>query len=133
MIMNLKRTALKWLNLPFFAELGQQIAMLLDTETPLPGVTQGKPCSELAKTALLTITDDAPLTPEHLQLTAGWDHVGKGRVTIPGKGKTASRLFTAEELPGLGEETRDVFLNARCYWKNVPRPVWDLPLVAIKS
>lgn len=52
---------------------------------------------------------------------------------MPGKGKTASRPFTAEELPGLGEETRDVFLNARCYWKNVPRPVWDLPLVAIKS
>jgi len=49
------------------AELGQQIAALLDTETPLPGVTQGKPRPELAKTALLTIVDGAALTPEHLR------------------------------------------------------------------
>ena len=28
----------------------------------------------------------------------------------------------------LGEETLDVYLNAGCYWKNVPRPVWDFTL-----
>lgn len=91
-------------------------------------MTQGKPRPELAKTALLRIVDGAALTPEHLQLTAGWGYAGKGGVTMPGKGKTASRPFTAEELPGLGEETLDVFLNARCYWKNVPRPVWEFTL-----
>lgn len=60
------------------AELGRQIAALLDTETPLPSVTQGKPRPELAKIALLTVADSTPLTPTHLKLTAGWGHTGKG-------------------------------------------------------
>ena len=110
------------------AELGQQIAALLDTETPLPGVTQGKPRPELAKIALLTVADSTPLTPTHLKLTAGWGHAGKGGVTMPGKGKTESRPFTELEQPALGEETLDVYLNAGCYWKNVPRPAWEFTL-----
>jgi hypothetical protein len=110
------------------AELGRQIAALLDTETPLPGVTQGKPRPELAKIALLTILDNAPLTPAHLQLTTGWGHAGKGGVTMPGKGKTVSRPLTTEEQPGFSEETLDVYLNAVCYWKNIPRPVWEFTI-----
>ena len=110
------------------AELGRQIAAILDTETPLPGVTQGKPRPELATLALLTLIEPAPITPEHLKLTAGWGHAGQGGVTMPGKGKTISRPFAATEQPGLGEETLDVSLNAGCYWKNVPRPVWELTL-----
>ncbi|MFO7642593.1 MAG: type ISP restriction/modification enzyme [Candidatus Competibacteraceae bacterium] len=110
------------------AELGRQVAALLDTETPLPGVTQGKPRPELATLALLTVVDAAPLAPEHLKLTAGWGHAGQGGVTMPGKGKTISRPFAATEQPALGEETLDVYLNAGCYWKNVPRPVWELTL-----
>ncbi len=110
------------------AELGRQIAAILDTETPLPGVTQGKPRPELATIALLTVVDGAPLAPEHLKLTAGWGHAGQGGVTMPGKGKTVSRPFTEKEQPELGEETLDVSLNAGCYWKNIPRPVWELTL-----
>jgi predicted helicase len=110
------------------AELGRQIAALLDTETPLPGVTQNKPRPELANIGLLTVADAASLAPAHLQLTAGWGHAGKGGVTMPGKGRTESRPFTAEEQPVLGEETLDVYLNAGCYWKNVPRPVWEYTL-----
>ena len=110
------------------AALGQHIAALLDTETPLPGVTQGKPRPELAKIALFTIVDNAPLTPEHLKVTAGWGHAGKGGVTMPGQGKTVVRPFTAEEQPGSGEETLDIYLNASCYWKNLPRPVWEFTL-----
>ena len=110
------------------AELGRQIAALLDTETPLPGVTQGNPRPELAKIALLTVADSTPLTPTHLKLTAGWGHAGKGGVTMPGKGKTESRPFTELEQPALGEETLDVYLNAGCYWKNVPRPAWEFTL-----
>lgn len=110
------------------AELGRQIAALLDTETPLPGVTQGKPRPELANIALLTVMGSAPLTPEHLKLTAGWGHAGKGGVTMPGKGRTESRPFTAQEQPALGDETLDVYLNADCRWKNLPRPVWEFTL-----
>lgn len=110
------------------AELGRQIAALLDTETPLPGVTQGKPRPELANIALLTVADSTPLTSAHLKLTAGWGHAGKGGVTMPGKGKTESRPFTEAEQPALGEETLDVYLNAGCSWKNVPRPAWEFTL-----
>jgi hypothetical protein len=28
----------------------------------------------------------------------------------------------------LGDETLDVYLNAGCYWKNIPRPVWEYTL-----
>ncbi|MCB1920636.1 MAG: N-6 DNA methylase, partial [Candidatus Competibacteraceae bacterium] len=110
------------------AELGQKIAALLDTETPLPGVTQGKPRLELAAIALLTLPNNAALTPEHLKVTAGWGHAGKGGVTMPGKGKTVSRALTDAEPPGLGAETLDIYLNAQCYWKNIPRPVWEFTL-----
>ncbi|KAB2924772.1 MAG: N-6 DNA methylase [Candidatus Contendobacter sp.] len=117
-----------WERLLASAELGRQIAALLDTETPLPGVTQGKPRPELAKIALLTVVNSVPLAPEHLKLTAGWGHAGKGGVTMPGKGRAESRPFTTEEQPALGEETLDVYLNPLCYWKNVPRPAWELTL-----
>ncbi|MER2527673.1 MAG: type ISP restriction/modification enzyme [Candidatus Competibacter denitrificans] len=110
------------------AELGCQIAALLDTETPLPGVTQGKPRPELAAIGLLTSVGAAAISPERLKLTAGWGHAGKGGVTMPGKGRTVSRPFAATEQPALGEETLDAYLNADCYWKNVPRPVWDYTL-----
>lgn len=107
------------------AELGQRIAALLDTETPLPGVTQGKPRPELANIALLTILDNTSLTPDHLKITAGWGHAGKGGVTMPGKGKTVKRSLTTVEHPGLSEATLDVYLNANVYWKNVPLSVWE--------
>jgi hypothetical protein len=110
------------------AELGCQIAALLDTETPLPGVTQGKPRPELATIGLLSSVGAAAISPESLKLTAGWGHAGKGGVTMPGKGRTVSRPFAATEQPAMGEETLDVYLNADCYWKNVPRPVWDYTL-----
>lgn len=129
------------------AELGRQIAALLDTETPLAGVTQGKPRPELAAIGPITSVDAAPITPERLKLTAGWGHAGKGGVTMPGKGRTESRPFPNQmgdglvllpsplegEGPGVraklwGNETLDVYLNADCYWKNVPRPVWDYTL-----
>ncbi|MFZ1494034.1 MAG: type ISP restriction/modification enzyme [Candidatus Competibacter denitrificans] len=110
------------------AELGCQIAALLDTETPLPGITQGKPRPELAAIGLLTSVGAAAISPERLKLTASWGHAGKGGVTMPGKGRTVSRPFAGTEQPALGEETLDVYLNADCYWKNVPRPVWDYTL-----
>ncbi len=47
---------------------------------------------------------------------------------MPGKGKTENRPFTELEQPALGGETLDVYLNADCRWKNVPRPVWEYTL-----
>ena len=54
------------------AELGGQVAGLLDTETALTGVANGKVRPELKTIAVLSST-------ANLSLTAGWGHAGKGR------------------------------------------------------
>lgn len=101
------------------ARLGRQIAALLDTETPVDGVTQN-PCQELKNIAVLSST-------KNLSVTAGWGHGGKNGVTMPGKGRLETRPFTAEEsgLQSLGESTHDIFLNETACWRNVPEKVWD--------
>jgi hypothetical protein len=110
------------------AELGKQVAALLDTETPFTGVANGNVRPELKTIAVLSST-------ANLSLTAGWGHGGKGGVTMPGKGKLQTRAFTPEELAGgagsplsaatLGPATHDVFLNDSACWGNVPEKVWD--------
>ena len=110
------------------AELGSQVAALLDPETPLPGVDAGRIRSDLAKVAVLTRFTNETL---NMSLTAGWGHVGKGGVTMPGKGKVVTRNYAAEEEPGpealplLGPTTCDVYLNHATCWKNIPAHVWD--------
>ena len=79
------------------AELGRQVAALLDTETPVAGVDSGKIRPELVKLAVVTRLTKDPL---NLSVTAGWGHAGKGGVTMPGKGKLETRAFTAEEAAG---------------------------------
>jgi len=134
------------------ADLGRQVAALLDTETPVPGVTAGKLRPELKSIAELQATG----SPD-FRVTAGWGHAGKGGVTMPGKGKLETRGYTAEEaaalqgrarcpqraadasetsearrgedtapyLELLGPATHDVFLNGSACWRNVPEKVWD--------
>jgi hypothetical protein len=105
------------------AELGWQVAALLDTEIPLPGVDAGKIRPELVKLAVLTRLTNEPL---NLSVTAGWGHGGKGRVTMPGKGKLQSRAFAQDEtITALGQSTYDVYLNNSVCWRNVPEKVWD--------
>jgi hypothetical protein len=105
------------------AELGRQVAALLDTETPLAGVDAGKIRPEWVKIAVVTRLTGDPL---NLSLTAGWGHAGKGGVTMPGKGKLETRACAADEAsPLLGQSTHDVFLNDTACWRNVPDKVWD--------
>ncbi|MCU0784016.1 MAG: N-6 DNA methylase [Verrucomicrobia bacterium] len=81
------------------AEFGKQIAALLDTETPVQGVTAGKVRPELVQIAV-----PARLTRDtlNLSLTAGWGHAGQGGVTMPGKGKLETRGYTADEAQAFG-------------------------------
>jgi hypothetical protein len=78
-----------------------------------------------------------------LAVTAGWGHAGKEGATMPGKGRILQRPYEPAELEAiaeaarsrglsveqalalLGEDTRDVYLNDRAYWRNVPANVWD--------
>ena len=106
------------------ADLGKQIAVLIDTETPVEGVTAGKLRRENKIIAVLSST-------VNLSLTVGWGHAGQGGVTMPGKGKLDSRDYTAEERPTpealalLGAATCDIYLNDAACWRNVPANVWD--------
>jgi hypothetical protein len=127
------------------AVLGKQVADLLETEQPVPGVTVGALRPELRSIASLSRMDGKPLEVEQdLQITAGWGHAGKDGVTMPGRGKLVSRERTAKEradllqglavlgiaedeaLARLGSTVVDVYLNDRCAWTNVPEKVWEL-------
>ncbi|HEX7570165.1 MAG TPA: type ISP restriction/modification enzyme, partial [Verrucomicrobiae bacterium] len=127
------------------AELGKQVAALLDTETPVQVVTAGKVRPELVKIAVVTRLNEKL----NLSLTAGWGHAGQNGVTMPGKGKLETRPFTAAEVAAfnvahetsggtppepaggtpaphlLGAATHDIFLNESACWQNVPEKVWD--------
>ena len=117
------------------AALGRQVAALLDTETPVPGVTVGPLRPELKTLGPIARVGGGTLDPAagDLRVTAGWGHGGQGGVTMPGKGKSVTRDYTPDEAAALntgaraclGETTRDIFLNETAYWKNVPARVWD--------
>ena len=116
------------------AALGVQVAALLDTEFPVPGVTSGTIRPELRSLAVISRVGGGALAPDafDLALTAGWGHAGKGDVTMPGKGKAIERDYTAEERASIGEEsiqrlgetTCDIYLNEVAYWRNIPIHVW---------
>ncbi|MBM4272893.1 MAG: DNA methyltransferase [Deltaproteobacteria bacterium] len=126
------------------AELGRQLAALLDPETSVPGVTAGAIRSELKSLAVISKAGGGVLNPDagDLAVTAGWGHGGKDGVTMPGKGKVERREYTAAELTSiregaqaqgltlkealdhLGETTCDIYLNKSAYWRNVPAKVW---------
>ncbi len=99
------------------AAIGRQVAALLDTEAPVPGVTTGKIREELKNIAVFQRVDGKPANPAaaDLDLTAGWGHAGKGGVTMPGKGKLVQRPDGAY----------DVYLNDDACWRNIPAAVWD--------
>ncbi|MGA2866479.1 MAG: type ISP restriction/modification enzyme [Verrucomicrobiota bacterium] len=108
------------------AELGRQVAALLDTESPVTGVTTGKLRRELKAVAELHSTG----SPD-FRVAAGWGHAGKVGVTMPGKGRPLTRGYRPDEaletplLDLLGTSTHDIYLNDTTYWRNVPEKVWD--------
>lgn len=121
------------------ANLGRQIAALLDPETPVPGVTSGKLRPELKTIAVVSRVGTGNLDPTtDFALTAGWGHAGQNNVTMPGRGKVSDRPYTPEEQIALtpnpspkagegllGAATRDIYLNDIAYWKNIPDRVWS--------
>jgi len=111
------------------AELGREIAVLLDTETPVPGVTSGTPHPCLKSIASVARLDGAPLAASDFALSVGWGSGGKGGVTMPGKGRVENRAASAAEAAGgFGATTHDVYLNANTCWRHVPPDVWNYTL-----
>jgi hypothetical protein len=121
------------------AALGRQVAALLDSEMPVPGVTAGAIRPELKCVAVLSRVGGGPLTPgsDDLAVTAGWGHAGQGGVVMPGRGRLVKRPLTPLEVfpprplgEGAGGEghTCDVYLNDRAYYRNLPPAVWEFTI-----
>ncbi len=116
------------------AARGRTLARLLDPEAPVPGVTQAPLRREMAAVAVPATAGGRNMAGEDFAVAAGWGHYGAGGAVMPGRGRAVERPFTACEraalgdaLPALGATTFDVHLNARAFWRNVPRRRLGLP------
>jgi predicted helicase len=127
------------------ANLGRQVAALLDTESQVVGVTKGVTREELRTIAVISRAGGGTLDPArgHLNLTAGWGFRGHAGQTMAGQGRAVRReyelaereaithgastlgLSPEEAFSRLGESTYDVYLNDDAYWRNVPARVWE--------
>jgi hypothetical protein len=129
------------------AALGEDLARLLDPETPAPGITEG---ARRAGLAMLGVPERSGPGPLDLALTAGWGSTqtggSGGSIVMPGRGRTTARdyrpqeraalaaegaalgLDAAQTVALLGERTLDVHLNDAAVWSNVPERVWDYTL-----
>ena len=117
------------------AARGRELAALLDSDTPVPGVTTGTLRPDIAVIAVPSTTDGSNMTAADFDVTAGWGHFGSGQAVMPGQGRVVERPYTSEEretmgnaVPVLGDTTFDVYLNDRAYWRNVPANVWGYKL-----
>ena len=117
------------------AARGRELAALLDSETPVPGVTTGKLRPEIAAIAVPSTADGGNMAGDDFALTASWGHFGQGEAVMPGRGRVVERPYTAAEgaalgivVDTLGNATFDIHLNNRAYWRNVPAAVWNYKL-----
>jgi hypothetical protein len=126
------------------AQLGRQVAALLDTEFGVRGVTSESIRTAMRPISAISKVGGHSIHPEagELDLTVGWGHFGKSNVVMPGRGKVEERDYMPEEhraieqgadalgvsvdqaLEHLGRCTFDVYLNDAVYWRNVPSNVW---------
>ena len=117
------------------AARGRELAALLDSDTPVPGVTTGALRPEIAVIAVPSTMDGGNMAGDDFDVTAGWGHFGSGQAVMPGQGRVVERPYTSEErkaigdtLSTLGDRAFDVYLNDRAYWRNVPAAVWGYKL-----
>ena len=117
------------------AARGRELAALLDSDTPVPGVTSGALRPEIAVIAVPSTTDGGNMDGNDFDVTAGWGHFGSGQAVMPGQGRVDERPYTSEEreamgaaISVLGNKTYDIYLNDRAYWRNVPANVWGYKL-----
>ena len=76
------------------AARGRELAALLDSDTPVPGVTTGALRPEAAKVAVPSTTDGGNMAGGDFALTAGWGHFGQGEAVMPGQGRVVERPYT---------------------------------------
>ena len=123
------------------AAQGRELARLLDSDTPVPGVTRAPLRPELTAIAVPSTSDDRNMTDDDFTLTAGWGRLGAGGAVMPGQGHLLERNYSSKERAALADAcptqdqtlqlsktTFDIYLNDRAYWCNVPAAVWHYHL-----
>ena len=123
------------------AARGRKLAAILDPDTPVPGVTEGKLRPEIAAVAVPSTTGGGNMTGDDFALTAGWGHFGQGEAVMPGQGRVDERPRTASETaalgeaaPTLGDTTFNVYLNdPRLLAKRPPPPSGTTSSAATRS
>jgi hypothetical protein len=130
------------------ADLGRQIAGLLDVDAPVKDVTTGSIGADLKTIGVMSRVGGGQLNPDggDLEVTSGWGHFGSKGIVMPGAGQIVKRQRTPIEVssmlqglevrggePGpalalLGQTTYDVYLNETAFWKNVPLGAWKFTL-----
>ena len=128
------------------AELGRELADLLDPGAAADGVSSGAIRAEIKAIGAAARVGGGQLSEKDLKLAARWGYAGQNDVTMPGPGDARERDYDDEErkaiargatalgmapdeaLALLGETTYDVHLNDTAYWGNVPARVWRYTL-----
>ena len=68
------------------AERGRELALLLDSETSVPGVTTGGLRPELAAIGVPATAGGRNMDGDDFSVAAGWGHFGSGDAVMPGPG-----------------------------------------------
>ena len=117
------------------AARGRELAALLDSDTPIAGVTTGALRPELASIAVPATMGGGNMAGDDFAVSAGWGHFGTSEAVMPGQGRVVERDYTVAERDALayadltqGETTFDVYLNERAFWRNIPAAVWNYQL-----
>ncbi len=117
------------------AAKGRQLAVLLDSDTSVDGVTTVPLRPEIAAIGVPTAVTGNQMNEADRFVTAGWGHLVQGGAVMPGQGRVEQRDYTAQERAVIGETTStlgkkafDVYLNDDAYWRNVPDAVWNYKL-----
>ena len=84
------------------AARGRKLAALLDSDTPVDGVTQGTLRPEMASIGVPAKIGGGNMAGEDFALTQGWGHFGQGEAVMPGQGRVVERKYTSEEREALG-------------------------------
>ena len=85
------------------ATRGRELARLLDPDAPVPSVTQGPLCQEIATIAVPATTEGRNMTGDDFAVTAGWGHFGTGDAVMPGQGRIVERAYTPDEKAAMGD------------------------------
>lgn len=119
------------------AQVGREVASLLDVEQEVEGVTAGTIRPELRPLGVPTSASEKDrLSREDFGVTAGWGYTAHHGATMPAGGEYEQRSLTPEEETALpegaagrfGAITYDIYLNDSAYWQHVPERVWDYTL-----